>query len=342
MSTIFEKILNVKDSSANIKYKEILIPAVLGYVVFVNKTLASSTDSEGLDAYTSRLKLLIGGGAAFSHYIKRTKKSLILETHDYDLRLYLDIKPSISPLFKPGKENVEKWMLEISSAIAVSFTKFLNEYIESLNIISTVKDSGIDVSKFQTVFRGFLTTIEYKVNGENDSLIDIVPHIPSKAIHYGALAINKSKLFEEYKQRDFGGVASRQGFFKSSLVYTKSNYGIFYVSLGYLVWDTVRMLNYIIDSGNTTKFERYLYKYKVLLSALSRPELYLSCEASQKFINNCQKTQRVCVVDDKTVETKEDLIDIGIEKGLLPDTPEWYDAFLKMDFGDICKSIIET
>lgn len=331
--SINEEILELPSQiSPNIKYKEQLTLAIFNFISFTNEKLSKTKE-------TKSLKLLISGGAAFSYYIKRNKKTAsILSTHDFDLRLFLDIPPSKNPLFADEKNKTEKMMLSVSSAIAFAFADFLNKYVIEINITPYY---------FNSVDRGFLSTVEYEINGEIDSLIDIVPHIPSKAIHYGALEIDKNILFEQYKDIDFSGVASRQGFFKSSLIYNKSDFGIYYVSLGYLVWDTVRMLNYIIDSvgyskyDKTVKFERYLHKYKILLSALSRPELYMTCVSARKYINMCNNTHNICKVDGKTYKSKKSLLDIGIKKGIIPNTKEWYNSLLKMDFSDICKVVLE-
>uniref|UniRef100_A0A6C0JUK9 Nucleotidyl transferase n=1 Tax=viral metagenome TaxID=1070528 RepID=A0A6C0JUK9_9ZZZZ len=323
------------ENTEQIKYKEKLAPAVFKYISFVNKNLVNF---KGDKDYIRRLKLIIGGGAAFNYFIKRTKKTSVLETHDFDLRLYLDIKPSDNPLFSEDpdiKQTTEIWMLEICTAIGDGFSDFLNKYVEEVGLRRD------NISPFHTVYRGFLTTVEYTIDGENDSLIDIVGHLPSsQAVFYGPLEIEKDRLFQEYKEKDFRGISSRNGFFKTSMIYVRDTYGIYYVSLGYLVWDTVRMLNYIIDSGRTLKFERYLYKYKILLAALSRPELYMNCHASRKFIKACQDTIRVCNVDGETFKNKDTLIDKGVSLGLLPMGKDWRSAFSKMDFADLCKAII--
>jgi hypothetical protein len=337
---IDEEILNLPDSEIpNVKFKDVISPAVYKFIAFTNKSLATTKD----DKPTNRLKLLIGGGAAFNYYIKRNKKTRgILDTHDFDLRLFLDIKPSENPLFTDQQTDTEEWMLEITDAIATSFTNFLNAYMDNIDLTKKFPT----LTTFYMKDRGFLKTIEYEIDGENDSLIDIVPHIPRIASHYGILTTDKETVFEQYKEIDWMGVASRGGFFKSSLIYTKDEYGIYYVSLGYLVWDTVRMLNFIIDSvgktsmDKTVKFERYLQKYKILLAAFSRPEMYLSCKANKKFIDVCSKTRQVCTVDGKKIKNKEELIATGLANGVLPNTKEWINALVKMDFSDICKVLI--
>ena len=307
-----------------------MFPAVYKFIAFVNRNFATSKETRGNDKYLKHLKLMIAGGAAFNYYIKRTQKTKILDTHDFDLRLFLDIKPTVNPLFKQDKkEEMEQWMKDISSATAYSFTDFLNKYVYGLNIRGK--------HFFNTVDRGFLTTIEYTID-QVDSLIDIVPHIPSISIHYGALVINKDELFHQYKDIDFSGVASRSGFFKTSLIYTRAEPDIYYVSLGYLLWDTVRMLNFIIDSVNfvtkydqTVKFERYLGKYKILLSALSNPELYMNCVYSRKFIKTCSK-KPVCKIGGQKIKSRATLVKIGIENGIIPKDS-------KLGFADVCNIV---
>jgi len=345
---------NVSEVSANIRYKEILTPAVMNYINFVNDTMKMSKDEPGFVGLIQHLKLIIGGGAAFNYYIKSVEKTNILTTHDFDLRLYLDIPPSTNPLFGKEAAKIENWMTQICKEIGKSFANFLNDYVKTTNIKQQLKNENIDITNFRMVDHGFLTTIEYLIRKTdddfNDSLIDIVPHVKSKAIHYDKLEIDKKLNFKQYEERDSFNVMSRQGFFKSSIVYTKTKYGIYYVSLGFLVWDTVRMINYIIDSklgGHKKrpvilKFERYLYKYKILLSALSRPELYLSCEAVDKFINKCSKIKQVCEINNQKVESKEELIYKGVEAGVFPNDVYWYKELMQMDFTTICKSVIEV
>lgn len=340
-----EEILQLAESEiANVKFKEIITPAIYEFIAYVNKSLATNKDTNGFDKYLKKLKLIIGGGAAFNYYIKRNKNTRILNTHDFDLRLYLDIKPSESPLFTADGEDISKWMMELTNSIALSFAEFLNGYVEQIDLTKKFPT----LTTFYMVNHGFLKTIEYEIDDENDSLIDIVPHIPRTAIHYGALNIQKEMLFDQYKQPDQFNVASRQGFVKSDIIYVKGNKNLYFVSLGYLVWDTVRMLNYIIDSvgqssiDKTIKFERYLYKYKILLAALSHPEQYLSCKASKKFISSCSNNYQVCRIDGKSIRSKRTLVNIGMKKGILPRSSEWYEAFLKMDFSDICKAILES
>jgi hypothetical protein len=364
MATI-EEILEANERpiaqvQSNIKYKEILTPAVMSFIVFANNQFQIAEDESGFRGLIQHLKLVIAGGAAFNYYIKNVEKMKILETHDFDLRLYLDIPPSRSPLFGNKAEKVEEWMTGICREIGNSFADFLNNYVKSGNIKKDLQNQNIDVSEFRMVDHGFLTTVEYVMSVDKgdefvDSLVDIVPHVHSKAIHYGKLEIDKELNFEQYNEKNFGGVQSRQGFFKSSLVYIKTKYGVYYTSLGFLVWDTVRMLNYMVDArffgfrkrknrpdwDPTEKFERYLYKYKALLTALSKPDLYLKCEAFDKFVNKCNKTKQVCKINGKKIKTKEDIIYEGVNEGLFPNDIHWYKELMKMDFSVLCKSVVE-
>jgi len=368
MATI-EEILEANERplaqvQANIKYKEILTPAVINFITFVNGELKLAKDEPGFSGLIQHLKLVVAGGAAFNHYIKRVEKMSVLETHDFDLRLYLDIPPSRNPLFSSDKKRVkqlEEWMTNICREIGKSFANFLNDYVGQTEIKQDMKDQNIKVDDFRMVDHGFLTTVEYLIKIPNetgfiDSLVDIVPHVHSKAIHYGKLDINKEVNFEQYEEKDHGGGQSRQGFFKSSLVYTQDKYGVYYVSLGFLVWDTVRMLNWMIDSkffgfkkrrknpdyDPTLKFERYMYKYKALLTAISKPELFMRCESADKFINTCNRTKQVCNVKGKKLNKKGEVIYEGVRKGVFPNDVYWYKELMKMDFSKLCKAVLEV
>jgi len=368
MATI-EEILEANERpisqvQTNIKYKELLTPAVMNFISFVNGELKMAKDEPGFAGLIQHLKLVIAGGTAFNHYIKRVEKTSVLETHDFDIRLYLDIPPSRSPLFSSDPKivkRVEEWMIEICREVGKSFANFLNNYVKQTEIKNKLKKDDIKVSDFRMVDHGFLTTVEYLIEYDdeddfNDSLIDIVPHVHSKALHYNKLEIDKQLNFKQYEEKDFAGVQSRQGFFRSSLVYTKDKYGIYYVSLGFLVWDTVRMLNYMIDAkffgfrkrknnpdfDPSMKFERYMYKYKALLTALSKPELYMRCESVDKFINKCKRIKQVCRTGDKKLSGKEEVIYEGVRRGVFPNDVYWYKELLKMDFGKLCKAVIEV
>lgn len=353
---ILEKNISNNSFGPNILYKELITPAVMNFIIYANKQFTLSSNKDGLNKLVRHLKLIIGGGAAFDYYIKHTTKTDVLNTHDFDMRLFLDIPPSKSPLFTDQQKNVEEWMLGITKELGGLFADYLNKYVSDSNIEKVLNSKNIFISEFKQVEHGFLTTVEYKLEFDGqvylDSMVDIVPHIPSKAIHYGPLELDKDKNFQNYNKKDFSGVSSRNGFFQSSIVYNKNEYGIYYASLGFLIWDTVRMLNYIIDAkyggtnrpnvDPTVKFERYLEKYKVLLSSLSRPELYLNCEAFSRFIGKCNKLKKVCLVDDTKITSKSDLVYKGIEKGVFPNEVYWFKELLKMDFSSLCNTVLQV
>ena len=350
----------LEEVQANIKYKEILTPAILNFITYANNELLLAEDDPGFKGLIQHLKLVIGGGAAFNYYIKKSKQMNVLETHDFDLRLYLDIPPTRNPLFGKNVKNVENWMTDIAREIGKSFAGFLNKYIKKSDIVVELDNRHITTSKFRMVDHGFLTTIEYDMSlpgseKYTDSMIDIVPHIPAISVHYGKMEIDKEKNFKQYEEENFSGIKSRQGFFKASLMFTQDSYGVYYTSLGFLIWDTVSMLNMMIDSryfgfrkrknhpdfDPTLKFERYLRKYKALLIAISKPELHLRCEAMDKFVAKCNNLKQVCKVDNKKIYDKAELVYEGVQKGVFPNDVYWYKELMKLDFSTICNSVVE-
>lgn len=324
MASVNDEILALSErETSNVKFKDTLSLAIFSFIKFVNDRIKDE-----------QLKLVVCGGAAFNYYIKRTARTTkYISTHDFDLRLILDIPYSKNPLFKKATaDKTAKWMKTVCSDVAKSFSVFLNSYIRRHGSRFTLE------TDFYAVERKFLSTVQYRIKGgEVDSLVDIVPHTNFFS-YYGKLDVDKSELLEQYRQFDYFDVASRQGFFRSSLVYNKDVFGTYYASLGYLVWDTVRMLNYIVDSDKTDKFERYLYKYKTLLMTLSSPQTFLTCTSGRKYIQVCNGEQQVCKVDGKRIKSKKTLVDVAVRKGIIP--PNWKKRVLKMAFEDVCKAMI--
>ena len=75
MATI-EEILEANERplaqvQANIKYKEILTPAVMNFIAFVNNELQQAKNEPGFVGLIQHLKLIVAGGAAFNYYIKK-------------------------------------------------------------------------------------------------------------------------------------------------------------------------------------------------------------------------------------------------------------------------------
>jgi hypothetical protein len=56
---------------------------------------------------------------------------------------------------------------------------------------------------------------------------------------------------------------------------------LYYVSLGYLLWDTLRMLRWTAkrDGQSGKKYNRYLKKFIGILNALNKPDLGLNCNS---------------------------------------------------------------
>ncbi len=64
---------------------------------------------------------------------------------------------------------------------------------------------------------------------------------------------------------------------------------LYYVSLGYLIWDTVRMINFSMIDKRAKKLMRYLKKYHYLLRALSSLKEFGRCDEKsfRRFRNKC-------------------------------------------------------
>ena len=328
----------VEEMQDQIKYKRAITPYVYRCINEINALLKRT------DLNPHNLKLIVAGGAAFNHIVKSTTK--IFQTHDFDLRLYIDIPPKSNPLFSKKSKDYKNWLIESCQFFAKEFASKLNKYCKSAQ-------KRFGASKFEFVDHGFLSTVEYTLNGVVDSMVDIVPHEPSTSFNYNSTNLSGDYNYKQYLNgpKSLSKIPeSRGGFFDMPFVYNQTKYGVYYASLGYLVWDTVRMLNTMIDARRFgfkkrknlpewtpwMKFDRYLHKYYTLLSALSQPELFVRCEAVDKFINKCNKVKKRCKIDGQLLHSKKEMFEYGKSRG-------FYETALKnfeqMDFDTICNSL---
>ncbi len=169
----------------------------------------------------------------------------------------------------------------------------------------------------------YLCTLQYKcsitkfVNGVQDgspyvfidSLVDLVPYgnVPHLK-HFGEPKIDKlsqEQLLENSRinpglPRNAGKLESyfklrlsSQGDFSNIIADINPDGPLYYASLGYVIWDTVRMVNVsFLDNGS--KLKRYLNKYLYILRALTSLKTYGHCKENSfaEFVNVCNQERR--------------------------------------------------
>jgi hypothetical protein len=162
--------------------------------------------------------------------------------------------------------------------------------------------------------------------------------------------------FNDYSRPTGRGVAplfvGRQGFVKNYLhtdnnSIQQTNYDngnntviqtspyIFYITLGFLLWDTIRMLNWYVDGlfpyrtngqpipPGLQKYNRYIKKYIGVLTCFNQLDEYLNCENIQikQLVRNCQGSNinrtQLCSADNEYFDNKDEIINKGIRDGII-------------------------
>jgi len=226
---------------------------------------------------------------------------------------------------------------------------------------------------------------DFTINGTPDihrnSIMDIIHYTPRNLTHYGLMnyyiqrspapgqpLINEvqrlnspavGRRFEEYlNERGNVGNYRRAGYIRNYL--HSANLGIennntiietsphlWYISLGFLLWDTIRMLNWYVDeliplyqtyrgtggdpntyvpnNPSLLKYDRYVEKYIGILTGFNDLGNRLRCENPQiqELIRNCTNNnpdKRELCVDNlgNFLDNKESLIRAAIRERILP------------------------
>ena len=268
--------------------------------------------------------LLVSGGDALAKFFPNDPK---LESHDFDLRL----NPTI------GSENLPN-LRETQHKLATLITKYfelnLNSYVKRIaprlnQKLKSTFPRSLNYVKSQNggIFRGkrgvftdnkcvqtpidqsvmdqkcdlYTVTYTFKINNYviTDSMIDIFCARPDNIYHYSAnineYNINTPKTFQPY-------------------VYIE---GVPYVSLGYLIWDTLRLIEWSRERGYH-KLPRYQMKLEQIIRGLYHPDGRLSCSAMKEFVKGCMEARKeVCMINGQSID-KDAIVDYAVLQGFIP------------------------
>ena len=99
--------------------------------------------------------------------------------------------------------------------------------------------------------------------------------------------IEQDKISHEYPQLNR---TYRNGYYNTRILRNAIFVGgLYYVGIGYVLWDNMRMLNTWIDRGNKDKVIKYVRKYIAILDALENPEKHLNCISMRNYVNKCMQ-----------------------------------------------------
>jgi len=268
--------------------------------------------------------LLVSGGDALAKFFPNDPK---LESHDFDLRL----NPIIGSENLPNLRNIQH---KLATLIAKYFELNLNSYINRIRPrleqkIKSTFPKSVDYIKSQnrSIFKGnrgvftdnkcvqtpiddsfidekcdlYTVTYTFKLNNyiTTDSMIDIFCARPDNIYHYSSnineYNINTPKTFQPY-------------------VFIEN---VPYVSLGYLIWDTLRLIEWSREKGYH-KLPRYQMKLEQIIRGLYHPDGRLSCTAMKEFIKGCMQARKeVCVINGESLD-KDAIVDYAVFQGFIP------------------------
>ena len=295
--------------------KDTLTPYILLLIQDVNNYLRSNKFP---------FLLVVVGGDALAKFFPNDPK---LDSHDYDVRL--------TPIIGyEDKEGLKDLQMQLSAVIAKYFEQRLNSYV--LKVIPMLRQ------KLRGQFNDFLRGIKLK-NGDvfeagktvliNNKFTNVPVDTPVEGKRTGDLytvqytlklrdKLLTDSLIDIFAARPdsvdqyYDNITDNVNEPKTFIPYVMIE-GVPYASLGFLIWDTLRL----IEKGRRLGYEklpRYQMKLEQLIRGLYHPNGRLSCLAMKEFVKGCvNEQQRDCVVKGKTLD-KRDLVDYAVSQGFIP------------------------
>lgn len=290
---------------AEIYVKEILAMSIELSVKNLNLELQN-------DKIVPNTKILVTGGQAIQTYFPSAAE---LRTHDFDLKL-------VAPSATPYTQQVRDRLLLLSRGVARYIEITLNNYIKTIldtiskTLITTygvkllVESDGKVFTASSNLRNNYLKVITFRLQQgrriRTNSICDVY-------------VVDPSELREHYLT--FTGLPGSNPILSENrseyyIPYQEIN-GIPYASMGYVIWDSIRMVNDSRERG-LPKYPRYVAKRDAIINALNRPIGNLSCNSMKQYMLNCEKEYKGCVIDGKKYDTVNSLIRYGISEGYLP------------------------
>jgi len=302
------------DLEWNVLIKDIMSPHIYKFIdVFNNQN-------------TNDYKIVIGGGQALNYYFNNN----VFETKDFDCGM-IDTtgENDINNMIQHKRGFIEYLSVQLNEKAQYFYNEFhLFNANKPINVNFSSKDDPQGISTCNLVIK--LEKEEY-----NESIFNlaIYPHLVHNGISH------KFKIPDNVYDLDTGKF---RGFIQRPIDH-KNRYNIYYVTMGFLIWDSVRMIreyeNIIKRSrnndNNIIKFQKYLNKYKQILRALDDPKNFMNCDSI--FVDEVKK----CNIDNKICNetTKENLVIYLYNIYKVYDENFSISLFEGMSFEQLCKIV---
>ena len=292
---------------AEIYIKEVLAIAIEMAVRDINQELDR-------DKQIPELKLIVTGGQAIQAYFPNSPP---LRTHDFDLKLIAPSKIIHTSLVKERMVTLGKGIVKY---IEIIINKYITDMLDSIR--DNIKNnSGIEliVNEEGSVFTAStnlrhkqLNTVIFRMKSDDtirtNSICDVFVVNPDDIYHY----------------HTFTGDSESEPILSSTggdyYIPINEINGIPFAGLGYLVWDTQRMV-IVSQDEKLPKHNRYVEKRNAIIAALNDPLYKLSCNSMKDFMVKCEKEYKTCYINDQKLEGVNALLRYAISEGVVPPEP---------------------
>lgn len=278
--------------------KEMMETTVLNTLKFIN-----SRDKN--------MKFVITGGDVLARYFDGPT---IFLTHDYDIKLTVNKRVDLDEI---DKEIIYDYQAENARIFEKNLNNFYiknrfvidNKLKKSYNVVIDRKNQGpFEVFKANDSLTNIVyTLISLNTNEkEEDTLIDLWIALPETLKH------------PYYTWLGEDPILSLDG--SDYYIPTLEVNGVLITGLGYMLWDTQRMIEYSAElkrKGKPNKLQRYIDKQKAIYNDLNNPIKRLSCIPFKKFVKDCNEKEIICTIDGERFYNKEEVLEYAKNMGYL-------------------------
>lgn len=309
---------------AEIYLKEIVSLSIETSMKEINKYLMN-------DRVVPNLKLIITGGQAIETYFPFSPS---LRTHDYDLKLVASKYTNIN-------NTVLDRMLLLGRGIVRYLTQGLNKYIIKIlpKIKSEIKtkydvelvdQKGIVFKSSSKLRNNFLNSVTFKLRDSSKIRTNAIADV---------YVVDPKEISEHYLT--FTGLEGSNPILSEDAgnYYIPIRYinGLPYAGLGYILWDTLRMIENSKLLG-LSKYQRYVQKRDAIIQGLNSPNEKLSCNAMKDYIKTCSLTYSECEIKGRRFKTVDSILRYAVQEGIIP--IEYYSTIRNnYDINYICTSV---
>lgn len=289
------------------------------------------------DKVVPGLILLVTGGQAIQTYFPNSQP---LRTHDFDLKV-------VAPAAIDYTTTTRARMTLLAKGIARYLELALNKYVKDLDIdlqkeiqdrfgLELLLDENNDMFSASTNLRtDLLNIVTFKLRD------------PGVKIRTNSIAdvyvVDPEVIAQHLNYYDFTGLKDSNEILSEDAgdyyIPFKVINGVPYAGMGYIIWDTYRMVKISKELG-LAKHPRYVQKRDAIINALNNPTTKVSCNALKDYMLNCEQQYRSCLLNEQKFKTADALIRYGISEGVLPPDPVFIERIRKTyDINYLCVSL---